>query len=283
MSTSGPARGRSFFLGRGAAARYCLYTPPAGPCRGAFQYVAPFAEEMNKSRRMAALQARRLADAGYAVLQMDLHGTGDSAGDFADARWDSWLDDLERGDQWLRQELGAALAQPPGLWGLRLGALLALDRAQRAAPASLLLWQPVLQGTSFLTQFLRLKVAGAMLGDGGQGATTATLRAGLAQGAALEVAGYTLSPALTQAMDDADAGRMAAPPCPVHWFELASEAGKPLTPAAQRTLDAWQAQGVEASAASVAGPQFWATQEISTSPALLDATLAALTVRCHAG
>jgi len=82
-TAAAPARG--FFLGSGAAARYGLYYAPAGRCRGAYQYVAPFAEEMNKARRMAALQARAMSAAGYAVLCLDLHGCGDSAGDFADA------------------------------------------------------------------------------------------------------------------------------------------------------------------------------------------------------
>ena len=43
--------------------------------------VKAWAEEMNKARRMAALQARLLAENGYAVLQIDLHGCGDSSGD----------------------------------------------------------------------------------------------------------------------------------------------------------------------------------------------------------
>jgi len=42
---------------------------------------------MNKSRRMVALQARALAGRGFAVLQMDALGCGDSAGDMQDATW----------------------------------------------------------------------------------------------------------------------------------------------------------------------------------------------------
>jgi alpha/beta superfamily hydrolase len=40
---------------------------------------------MNKARRMAALQARALAALGYGVLLLDLHGCGDSSGDFGDS------------------------------------------------------------------------------------------------------------------------------------------------------------------------------------------------------
>ena len=49
--------------------RFCLlHTPPASqPALGHVVYVHPFAEEMNASRRMAALNARALARAGSAA------------------------------------------------------------------------------------------------------------------------------------------------------------------------------------------------------------------------
>ncbi|HEY0584957.1 MAG TPA: hydrolase 2, exosortase A system-associated [Pseudoduganella sp.] len=277
---------QALFLAHGAAARFALYHAPAAPCRGAWLYLHPWAEEMNKARRMAALQARALAADGWAVLQLDLHGCGDSAGDFGDASWDSWRADVALGLDWLQATLGQQLPQAPGLWGLRLGALLALDYAARPAgraPSQLLLWQPVLQGASHLTQFLRLRVAAQMLGEGAghrEGGTDA-LRAALAGGSALEVAGYTLAPALAAALDGLDASRLA-PPCPVNWLEVAPAAGRPLAPLSQRVLQGWQAAGVDARAQCVAGPQFWATQEIAEAPALLVATCAMLQEACHA-
>src|SRR5687767_10614876 len=54
--------------------RFCLFHTPQGAVRALVFYIHPFAEEMNKSRRMAALQARSLAEAGFAVLQLDLLG-----------------------------------------------------------------------------------------------------------------------------------------------------------------------------------------------------------------
>src|SRR5579875_280343 len=65
-------------------------------------YVPPFAEEMNCSRRMAALQARRLADIGIGALLIDLYGTGESGGGFADARWRTWLGDIAAAAIWLK-------------------------------------------------------------------------------------------------------------------------------------------------------------------------------------
>jgi exosortase A-associated hydrolase 2 len=242
-------------------------------------YIHPFAEEMNKARRMAALQARALAAHGLAVLQLDLHGCGDSSGDFGDARWDGWLDDIAQGCAWLRERSG----RPPTLWGLRLGALLALDYAARDKDlASLLLWQPVLSGAACLTQFLRLRVAGDMLGsaDSTSGGTKA-LRAALAAGETLEVAGYALAPALAAALDAADATKLT-PPCPVHWIDVAAGAGGEPSPASARLAARWREAGAEVHLAQVQGEAFWATQEITECPALLEASLAALHGACHA-
>ncbi len=259
-----------FFLPTTTGLRYCLYHAPKGECRGALLYVHPFAEEMNKSRRMAALQARALADQGYGVLLLDLHGCGDSDGDFGNARWEGWKNDIAAGYGWLKQTTG----RPVGLWGLRLGALLALDYARTAAhPVErLLLWQPVSSGSSFLTQFLRLRLASDMLGaHSSDGGGTKALRATLDSGVTLEIAGYALSPALAQAIDALDAAAMT-PPCPVHWFELVAAEGRALPPGAARISADWP----ECSAHAVEGPQFWSTQEIAEAPALIAATCAAL-------
>ena len=82
-------------------------------------YLHPFAEEMNKSRRMAALACRALAEAGHAVLQIDLRGCGDSSADFGDASWGDWQDDVRLGLAWLDAHTPADA--PLWLWGLRAG------------------------------------------------------------------------------------------------------------------------------------------------------------------
>jgi exosortase A-associated hydrolase 2 len=258
-----------FFLPvAGPGARFCLYHAAAGSATAALVYLHPFAEEMNRSRRMAALAARALAARGVAVLQIDLLGCGDSSGDFGDACWEDWRADVRHAVAWLRERSG----QAPGLWGLRTGALLALDCARESDCPRLLLWQPVHSGGACLTQFLRLQLAADML-DQQQAArtTTAALRAILRAGTPLEIAGYTLAPAMADALDALDS-KTLAPPCPTHWFELAPEAGRPIPPAGAAVLQAWQAQGSVVQAQVVAGPQFWATPEIATCAALLDAT-----------
>ncbi|HUN50773.1 MAG TPA: hydrolase 2, exosortase A system-associated [Candidatus Sulfotelmatobacter sp.] len=259
------------FLDGPAGRLFAIYhAPPSNrPAVGAVVYLPPFAEEMNRARRMAALQARALAACGVGVLLLDLYGTGDSGGEFADTRWHFWLADVAAAADWLARRLPG----PLGLWGLRLGGALAAaavaaepERFQR-----LLLWQPVVDGKAMMTQFLRLRVAAAMGGEARE--NTEQLRADLAAGRPLEVAGYMLAPELVAAIDGVrldglDLGTDVA----VDWLEVAAEAGRGLTPAARRVAEAWQQRGMAVAAASVAGQQFWSTQEITLAPDLLAET-----------
>lgn len=261
----------AFFLPVAAAQRFCLYHPPAGEARGAFLYLHPFAEEMNKSRRMAALMARRLAESGHAVLQLDLAGCGDSSGDFGDASWQGWLQDVLSALDWLRARHEA----PLWLWGLRSGCLLAAEAARRFdIPAHFLFWQPVVSGKPFLQQFLRLKVAGEMLGGEAKG-VMADLKAQLAGGEPVEIAGYALSPALAQGLEATELAPPARPGRLV-WFEVSAREGATLAPASTKRIEQWQAAGFSVTSAVLPAPSFWQTTEIEEAPALIDATLAAL-------
>lgn len=248
---------------------FCIYVSPADQApKGAVLYLHPFAEEMHKSRRMVALQARAMAAQGYAVLQIDLTGCGDSAGDFSDASWSVWLDDANLGHAWLAEKT----AQPITLWGLRTGAMLATDLAQRLPDVrSLLLWQPVSDGSLFLNQFLRIKLASEMLAEGQSKSGTKDLLAQLASGQGVEVGGNMLSPAMARELGSIKLASMT-PACPVSWLEVGAQASTSVTPASQRIVDAWHAAGVSLQTQTIQGDPFWATQEITECPALIDAT-----------
>ncbi|OOG22752.1 hydrolase 2, exosortase A system-associated [Thioalkalivibrio denitrificans] len=246
---------------------YVLH-PPVGLLRGAVLYAHPFAEEMNKSRRMAALQARLLAAHGFAVLMPDHYGCGDSAGDFGEATWDGWIDDLAAAAELLHSRYNAPLT----LWGLRTGCLLLSELLARGiAPERCLFWQPVTSGELYLNQFLRLRTASEMMAGGKE--SVKALREALARGETLEVAGYMLSPALAQPLAGA---RLAPPACPAHWMEVVMDEGAELPPASCRVVDAWRAEGASVSVSTVPGEPFWNTQEIREVPALLDASLKCL-------
>ncbi|GHU19613.1 hypothetical protein FACS189475_07120 [Betaproteobacteria bacterium] len=220
---------------------------------------------------MAALQARALAAAGYTVLQVDLYGCGDSSGDFGDASWSDWVDDVLAACDCLRRRTGA----PLWLWGLRAGCLLAAEAARRNDEVSgLLFWQPVLSGKQHLQQFLRLKGAGEMLSGDGAGSVE-HLKTDLARGDSVEIAGYTLAPGLARGLESAE---LALPgrTLRVEWLEVSGAQNGSLSPAAVSRLEKWRAQGYDVRGSAIYGPSFWQTVEITGSPELLVATQTAL-------
>ena len=266
-----------FFLPQPDGLRLCVHHAPASaaaPARAAVVYVPPFGEEMNKSRRMASLQSRALAQAGCAVLQIDLKGCGDSSGDLGDVRWDDWLADVQAAADWLTQHYPTA---PLWLWGLRAGALLAAEAAQaRAQAPQLLFWQPLLAGKTQVQQLLRLKAA-AHLSDGAAAkAAMAQLRAALAAGETVNVAGYPLPGALAQALE---AATLARPPAGsrLRWFELSTRPEATLMPASSQWLAASQTASTDVQARVLSGPAFWQSTEIEEAQSLLSATVQAVT------
>lgn len=250
--------------------RHCLLHPAHGAApRGAIVYVHPWCEEMNKSRRMVALQARALATAGYSVLQLDLLGCGDSSGDFGDAGWNDWVDDVQAAARWLQQRCAA----PLWLWGLRAGCLLAAQAAQRLPDATrLLFWQPAPTGKPLLQQFLRLRLAGDML-DGKARGLMEAMKADLAAGKHVEVAGYQLSAAMAQGLESA---RLAPSPGVKRllWLEVSPREDATLAPASAAPLKAFAEAGCTTRSAVVRGPAFWQSTEIEAAPELIATTLA---------
>ncbi len=280
--------------------RFCLYHAPNGHTpmgtspQGLIVYIHPLAEEMNKSRRMAALQSRAFADAGYAVLQIDLLGCGDSSGDFGDASWQAWVDDVVQGCHWLqattRTAAVGAAPMPIWFWGLRAGCLLAVEAAaQISSPINFLFWQPPSSGKPLFQQFLRLKVAGDMLGGQGKGVMEA-LRQQLSDGTAVEIAGYMLSSALASGMERStlswpqpnSATATTFTSGRVEWLELSTREDAALSPASVKTVEQWANAGFSVHSHVVTGPAFWQTSEIEEAPALLAASVAAIRERVAA-
>lgn len=266
------SRSDAFFLDTDSGKRYCLFHRPAigVPCKGAVVHVHPFGEEMNKTRRPAALQARALASLGFAVLQMDLHGCGDSSGELRDATWDGWKNDLLRAKTWVENESGKAAS----FWAVRLGALLALDLMQEIPDAQhLVLWQPVLNGGAYLTQLLRAQLASGMLGKSVAGPGVSEMKQQLlAGGASVEISGYDLTAGLAQALEPLDAGQMSLRPLHVDWLEVVPSPGAALAPARAAVAKHWQSSGVSVRIHLVEAGAFWSSQEIQEVPTLIEAT-----------
>jgi len=255
----------------------------------AILYIHPFAEEMNKSRRMAAMQSRSLANSGYAVLQVDLLGCGDSSGDFGDAKWSAWKDDILVGYRWLRQQTPAPLT----LWGLRAGCLLAVAAAVDLPESpNFIFWQPVLSGKQHWQQFMRLKIAGE-LANGQTKGIAEQLKKNLAAGQAVEIAGYRVSSELVRGLETAELFPLAAESTIIStqlelqsshnplkpkltWIELSTRENATLSPVSQKQIEQWQGTGYRVEANVVNGPAFWQTTEIEDAQDLIAATLKAM-------
>lgn len=257
------ARGRLFAV---------QHRPPAGiPVRGHVLCVQPFNEEMNRCRSMVTLQADALAGSGFGTLVVDLFGTGDSEGEYGDARWDIWLDNLAAAAGWLDQQPGGCRA----LWGIRLGAMLAaeLQIALQRPELALILWQPVADGKLHLTQFLRVRIAAQMDRPNLPKETTSGMRERLASGHSVEVAGYEIHPELAAAIDAAAMGKR----CPltgtrVLWLENATADDADISPASLAVIEQWKGQGIAPEMTLFPGPAFWQLHERVLAPAIIGET-----------
>ena len=259
----------AFFLPVQDGRRFCVHHPARATLRGVVLHVHAWAEEMNKSRRMVAMASRAMADTGYAVLQLDLFGCGDSDGDIANACWNGWCADVAAGAAWLQANYPDA---PLWLWGQRAGALLAVQ-AGSALPGCVhhLFWQPSPAGKAVLAQFLRLKAAaGLQQLDAKQ--TLEQARNDLAAGLPVNVAGYTLRKPLTDGLQAAQLDPPATQGA-LYWLETTTRDPAVLLPASEPWLHRWRQAGHAVHATAVQGPAFWQTQEIEDAPALVAATL----------
>lgn len=248
--------------------------PAPNAARFAVLHVPAAFDEMNKARRTVALAARALAGIGGRVALLDPRGTGDSEGDHRDATWDAWCEDVRFAWEWL----GRQGPQPRIIWGTRLGGLLATQLATHAQiePRALLLWQPVSSGATFFHQFLRVAAAQQFNERERDAIDAKAVRAELASGHVVEVAGYDLHPGLVSRAQEIDMAALPMPACPVIWRESSALDPPSLSAASERVRARWADNGVRLDMTTVSGPSFWATQEISEGTVLVESTLNAI-------
>ncbi len=250
---------------------FVLLRRPVTSQAGCVLVVPPLAEEMNKTRRMVTEVALGLADRGFATLVPDLYGTGDSGGDFADADWTTWQDDLRRVAQWAAVE-GAPVT---GMLATRLGCALAATALASGAMGPVertVLWQPVFDGGRFLAQFLRLRTAASLMEDRKE--SLVELRDRLQRSEAVEVAGYALSGALAA---DLDAVRSPAG-LPrefghVCWMEVVRAAGSEFPVPSQSMIEQTRSSGGTVVVSAHVVEPFWAATEIVRAPGMVADTV----------
>lgn len=118
----------------------------------------PFGQEAIRTHRLFRVICERLARRNAAVLRFDFYGSGDSGGDDLDGELEGWHRDICTAHAELQR-------QAPGrriVWfASRLGATLAAmaERLGEAAPVRVVLWDPVIDGESYLQSLRRDHVA----------------------------------------------------------------------------------------------------------------------------
>jgi exosortase A-associated hydrolase 2 len=250
---------------------FVLLRRPPGPVRGCVLVVPPFAEEMNKCRRMVAEATNDLAEHDIASVVPDLYGTGDSGGEFVDADWLTWQDDIVRTLRWAAVQ-GLSIS---GILAIRLGCALtasALAAGVIGPVERTVLWQPVFDGGRFLQQFLRLRTSASLMVDRKE--SIAELRTRLRSGEVVEVAGYGLTTRLAADLDAAvTRDRLPLQFGDVTWMEVVRDLGaeRPLT--SSKVIDQTRFHGGRVDLRLFPGEPFWASTEIVRNREMIDATV----------
>lgn len=263
-----------FFLTRDDARLFTLrYAGQGRTPRARILIAPPFADELNKCRALLAHTARRLSDAGFEVLQVDLYGTGDSTGEFAEASWDVWVADLRTAHALLSEESDLPLI----LLGVRTGALFALALAHEVpAFQHLLFWQPVVSGEAFLKQFLRVRVMASKFA--GHDESVADLLALLEQGTSVEVGGYAICSRLAKELRELNLNALVLPPgSHIDILEFKPKAADGISPALAKWASALSGTGIDARCTVVDAEPFWASQEVIVPTAVARVTEQILT------
>ncbi len=138
-----------------------LHPGGAGPGRGTgIVFCNALGYESISSHRTIRAAAHAAAARGFATLRFDYDGTGDSAGlDTDPARLDAWMASIEAALDQLRAASGVHTLY---LWGLRLGATLAVLAAKRRPEVRAIhAVAPVPSGRKYLRELRALAGTGA--------------------------------------------------------------------------------------------------------------------------
>lgn len=216
-------------------------------------------EELNRCRKMLSDQARLLAASGFQCWVLDYFGTGDSGGDFAEIDWDLWLRDIQAVIQ-----NTIPTDQPLILFGVRVGALMALDVAESLEAGMLggvVLFQPVTSGQKFVNQMLRQRSAYLMANDLSS-ESAADMRAKAAAGQLLEVGGYLYNGSILQSLDERQIkGRQLPDDLKLIWMENVKAEGADLSIGSNKLVEGFRQQGCKVSVELFCDPPIWQLHE----------------------
>lgn len=165
---------------------------PLAVAPAAVVFVHPFMEERQDAHPFLRSLAAQVAGRGLWAMRFDLHGCGDSEGEWEDATIASWLGDVRAACAFARAQSGVDRVV---LCGLRFGATLAAMAGALEGPAPLALLQPVVKGANYGMDVLRAYLAGEMVLTKKAGVTREALIERLRAGETVNVFGYHLTAA----------------------------------------------------------------------------------------
>lgn len=239
---------------------FCLCAEPAKSIDHRIILVPPFAEEMNCCRHFFAQIRQRLCSKGFTVIQPDMFGTGDSVGQFGDATWQIWKEDLKH--CFLSDVHSESLKT--SVLAIRSGCLLIQDcllscdtSVQTTCIENLIYIQPERIGRNVIDKLLRLQIASDRLA-GKDSKTRKMLWEQFEKGGSLSIAGYEIGAELATQMRDVSINSDSHTFAGNHvWLELADGADESVIP------DQWYVH-------LAPSKPFWQVHDIEPDEELID-------------
>lgn len=237
-----------------------LFITQTGEIKGntAILCLPPIMDEMNMSRAVIAKQCQYLSAQGYPSFVLDYFGCGDSEGEFEQAHFSIWLENIVTASYWLEQQGINRLI----IFAYRFSALLAgasqdylLKNTNLKAQV---LFKPVLDGKTYLNQLNRLKKAQTLLTQPNAPDTNKSMEN--------EIAGYTISADLIESIELLNL-KPSSISVPTTCVELASSR---VSLSTQKLVNASDSI---VSAEPLACPAFWQVPEVFDVPSLNDLSL----------
>ena len=236
--------------------------------------VPPFAEEMNRSKRMYVLCARLLANAGFHVISFDYSGTGDSSDEWGEFEYQDWVNDLIDVYHYTKK-----IAVDVNFIALRFGVFVLADAivGKHVTASKCILWDPIETGEILTRQLVRMKIA-STLTDASRKITTKDVMEDMRNTGFLESAGYRITYSMFEEIATkklANEISQILEQVSVHWMMLGkfregeskwlanSFKESDLKPNTKRSLLTMH---------PVNDVKFWMQQEVTISPKLLQQT-----------
>ena len=219
---------RAAFMGRSGEAIFGVSTLPLdrSPRAGVVVASSLYTDKARLYRSEVSL-ARRLAIAGFAVQRFDYRSFGHSDGETGDTTVERMTEDLDTA----RRNLEVLAGTSEVLFiGVRFGALLAASTDLRFSRA--VLWDPVLDGTSYFRHAFRAHMVGRLSRTG----TDATPQVQLTTTGRANVLGFTVSKRLVESSERlvlAEAGERSLAGADVLWVQ----SGQSSSNAEQRSIE----------------------------------------------